>query len=741
MAQRGQPGGGSRGGSRSRSRSKRRSQAPAPEADVVAEPTTTTTTADQPQQTQPPADYHNAFEVYIQRPFEHVSSFFNHTAATLTATANSNSPTSCCNKPGETVISGSTVKKGKRGSCTKTISSDGGSDEDDASMSRSSTGCSLPDDYSAKQDDDDDLEDGGGGGGGHRSGDTDDDDDDDAFFPPPPMGIVDPIGQKNLRIRRLRRQRCILLLFIVMLGVLALILSAFLGRSSKRQKSSSSASPIASTSKTAGGGGGSSNNNSSQPVPNTTTTGGGVTAPSSSSSTGPWPPPPPPSEAYPDEVPYYPAPVPAVPAPSPTTTTSTTTNGEHCGCSACTDDVWNADADSNTCGERISWLHESFPKQYMTVQDACRRIAFEFPSVCARCDPARCNWIPETPFVIPEGDAWTGPDVDVVSQLSTEVSNPATLPDLRSYSLYCFPDMDSRTEYEMWNGMKVQVKRDPAGTPCGPGDNVFSESTVAVDTNTNELTLKYINGQAAEVRILLPENRRPYTYGNYAFSVKSISVKNADGQVIATQLPQELVLGMFTWDDTEDYASHQNYNHEVDIEISRWNHASNADVQFLVQPPGAPQQYRFFSGQAVGSSTDDMEMQLDYSSPNWYNFTWLPGRIDWSSTAGSASVDGELHDYTLTTEEALYKGVPDYVQCMPGSQNVEVRINLWNMLGAVHPAGLATTDVVEVVFDQIAFEPASTEQQLYLADGEFCSKTCQCSASSRCVNARCTTAA
>ena len=375
----------------------------------------------------------------------------------------------------------------------------------------------------------------------------------------------------------------------------------------------------------------------------------------------------------------------------------------------------------------------------MTVQDACRRIAFEFPSVCARCDPARCNWIPETPFVIPEGDAWAGPDVDVVSQLSTEVSNPATLPDLQTYSLYCFPEIDSRTEYEMWNGMKVQVKRDPAGSPCGPGDNIFVESTVSVDVNTNELTLKYMNGQAAEVRILLPESRRPYTYGNYAFSVKSIAVKNVAGQVISNQLPQELVLGMFTWDDTEDYATHQNYNHEVDIEISRWNHASNADVQFLVQPPGAPQQYRFFSGQA-DASTDDMEMQLDHSSPNWYNFTWLPGRIDWSSTAGSASVDGGLHDYTLTTEEALYKGVPDYVQCMPGSQNVEVRINLWNMLGAVHPAGLATTDVVEVVFDQIAFEPASSEAQLYLADGEFCSKTCQCSASSRCFNARCAAA-
>jgi hypothetical protein len=280
--------------------------------------------------------------------------------------------------------------------------------------------------------------------------------------------------------------------------------------------------------------------------------------------------------------------------------------------------------------------------------------------------------------------------------------------------------------------MIVQVKQELAANACGPGNNIFVDQTVLVDPEADTLTLKFANGLASEVRILLPGARRPYTYGNYAFSVKSITVKDVAQSVISTTLPKELVLGIFTWDDTEDFATHQNYNHEVDVEISRWNCEDNSDVQFLVQPPGAPQQYLFFSGQ---SDATDQALQLDHGArPHWYNFSWTPGRIDWSSTAGGG--DG-VHDFALTTEEALYKGVPDYVQCMPGSTNVEVRLNLWNMLGSRQPVGLGATDYVEVVFDKFVFEPSD---KLFLENGEFCSKSCQCNlaASSQCVNAVCT---
>jgi hypothetical protein len=155
----------------------------------------------------------------------------------------------------------------------------------------------------------------------------------------------------------------------------------------------------------------------------------------------------------------------------------------------------------------------------------------------------------------------------------------------------------------------------------------------------------------------------------------------------------------------------------VDIEISRWNCEENADVQFLVQPPGSPQTHRFFSGATNAT--------LDQGGHN-YSFNWLPGRIEWGTSAGG----GET--FALSTEELLYKRQPDLIQCMP-DQDVEVRINLWNMLGAKQPEGLSDTDYVEVRIGRFSYEPSS---ELGLGAGEICSKDCQCSSYS-CVDHRC----
>jgi hypothetical protein len=111
-------------------------------------------------------------------------------------------------------------------------------------------------------------------------------------------------------------------------------------------------------------------------------------------------------------------------------------------------------------------------------------------------------------------------------------------------------------------------------------------------------------------------------------------------------------------------ATHENYNHEVDIEISQWNIPNNADAQFLVQPAKAPQFERFFSGGAEGS--------VDQGGHVW-RFDWGPNRVDWHTTAA----DGHTHTYS--TKDAIYYGTPDHVQCLPA--NVEVRMNVWNLFG------------------------------------------------------------
>ncbi len=39
----------------------------------------------------------------------------------------------------------------------------------------------------------------------------------------------------------------------------------------------------------------------------------------------------------------------------------------------------------------------------------------------------------------------------------------------------------------------------------------------------------------------------------------------------------------------------------------------------------------------------------------------------------------------LQTEDALFAGLKDYVQCLPA--DVEIRMHLWNMFGNARPVG------------------------------------------------------
>jgi hypothetical protein len=398
-----------------------------------------------------------------------------------------------------------------------------------------------------------------------------------------------------------------------------------------------------------------------------------------------------------------------------------------CGCAHCQQSDWDAMAGDFSCGERIEWLLESFPLQYPDQVRACRRVAFELPCECGACDPARCDLRPAE-FRAPAG--WT-PDADAAAAPTPAPRSVAGESSAVATGLYCFPTENQRTRYTLWDGMIVEVKT--SEQLCGPGNNRFTESTVQAVSSPSattlnnvrvqggdKLTLQYKNGMASEVRIVRPNNE-PFTYGTYSFSIESIAVKDAAGNVFSNALPKELVLGLFTWDDTEDYAIHENWNHEVDIEISRWNCETNADVQFLVQPPGYPQMHRFFSG---GPGVLEQ-------SPHQFAFTWNPGRIDWFSTAGGGQ------SYALKTEEALYRDLTDYVQCMPDrGGDTEVRINLWNMLGAQQPVGLRDTDLVEVVIDNFSFTPSDLE---YVEVGGYCSKHCQCDPSvASCISGICT---
>jgi len=294
------------------------------------------------------------------------------------------------------------------------------------------------------------------------------------------------------------------------------------------------------------------------------------------------------------------------------------------------------------------------------------------------------------------------------------------------------PEESGRVTYlDLWDGSyTVQVKE---GGVCGPGDNRFAKETVSTTTPTTaaaggggdklvlQLKKNLSSGvwEASEVRIVNSDGR-PFKYGNYTFFVESVAVKNASsGQTISDVLPANIVLGLFTWDPTDRYSVHENWNHEVDIEVSRWGADANADTQFLMQPPGSPQMYRFFSGSSPNT--------YDQSN-HWHSFRWLPNEISWLSTSGG----GQSHLYT--TEQAVLSGCEDFVQCLPA--DVEIRINLWNMDGMnVAPRGLLNDDdYVEVVIGNFIYEEAGID---YASPGDYCSKHCQCEAPQGCVDGQC----
>ena len=375
-----------------------------------------------------------------------------------------------------------------------------------------------------------------------------------------------------------------------------------------------------------------------------------------------------------------------------------------CGCDDCTQDILDrlVGNPAYSCTARIDYLQSNETgSPPLNEEAACRRVAgTEFPWLCGPyCDPDRCDQV-MTPY--------------------------PTMTPVPPSALYCFPAEGERVEYKnMWStsgndGYTVQVKE--RGETCGPGYNKFSRDTVTGANDGNELTLEFklVNGawSASEVRVLLPNTNDKYNYGDYRFHIKTVEVIDSAGAITTSVLPKDLVIGLFTWDPTDKYVegNSQNWMHEVDVEISRWNTETNADVQFLVQPPFAPQMYRFFSG------AGDTYNQSDQS----YSFNWLPGGIYWSSTAGGNS--GKTHEYTV--EDSVSQHRQDFVQCLP--KNVEIRMNLWNTQGVSAPDGLSDTDYVKVVIDD--FQYIESDQK-HIPAGNSCSKHCQCVG--KCIDGSC----
>lgn len=479
------------------------------------------------------------------------------------------------------------------------------------------------------------------------------------------------------------------------------------------------------------------------------------------------------------------------PTPSPASQTPEPTIFQaFCGCKECTANVLRHWAPANgtdagplyTCGRRIDYL---MTQQGYNETAACSLVAgVEFPSECAGCNPESCTYASSRPTPTPVDQSLTSPTTPVPTV--TPVSKPTQPPALQSSNtssptqapapqsastpqtssptvklvstaaptqdrglgattatpvvipgtvqptaspvvtlvtsaptltpvaspvsvssdLVCFPPIGQRTQYAgVWGNFIMEVKEDDI--TCGPNSNLFSNDTVEWDGNSLTLTFQKIGGQwtGSEVRILLLSGE-PFGYGEYSFSVQSVGVHNATTKELLSQsLPVNLVLGMFTHKENQTA-------YEVDIELSQWKDANNMDGQYVVQPPEVPHYSRFWTGP---NSTMDQ-------GGHFYSFTWSPTSIMWETDAGDAP------SLLYTTEQALSSGLQDRIQCLP-TENLEVRANLWNIDGATAPNGYGEDIVVKVILDGFTYTPSNQEG---VADGETCSKDCQCSSGSTC---------
>ncbi|CAB9518424.1 expressed unknown protein [Seminavis robusta] len=365
--------------------------------------------------------------------------------------------------------------------------------------------------------------------------------------------------------------------------------------------------------------------------------------------------------------------------------------GEYrCGCSRCTNAIWDLelDHDGATCGERIEFLQDV---EGQTEVRACRQVTgIEYPQLCgSNCNPDLCD-----------------------SPLAARTP------------LYCFPDFDERERYRnFWGNFTVEVKESKVEERgiCGPHDNKFTASTVSrVGPNRLKLQFKKSAGQSwigSEVRVRLPNADMPFRYGSFSFSVESVQVVNVhSGEVESDNLPPSLVLSMHTWDATENFATHENQNHQVGVDISRFDDAAGEDAQFAAQPEIV---HRFFTGRHNNYK----------QAPRIHGFHWRPAEIEFFSK----NDQGRSTSFTYSTEEALEAGYIDFTQCLPA--DVELRIGLWHIYGSNPPPGLADNHIVEVVIDEVSYTPSGLE---FVEEGRFCSKDCHCSPHHKCFGGRCT---
>jgi hypothetical protein len=160
---------------------------------------------------------------------------------------------------------------------------------------------------------------------------------------------------------------------------------------------------------------------------------------------------------------------------------------------------------------------------------------------------------------------------------------------------------------------------------------------------------------AAELKLT-----RSLGYGTYRFQVRDVS-----------HLEPSAVLTLITWDGVGTESTRR----ELDVELGRWGHLDNTNVNYVVQPYYVPANFVAFR-----------------VPPGLYihSFRWEPGKATFSTIAESGNTSGGA----VINQHVFTSGVP-----APGDESVRIALYVF------HQGPIPLKNENEVVIDKFEYLP------------------------------------
>src|SRR6201998_1851196 len=200
-------------------------------------------------------------------------------------------------------------------------------------------------------------------------------------------------------------------------------------------------------------------------------------------------------------------------------------------------------------------------------------------------------------------------------------------------------------------------------TSSGPifhaGSRDFFDPANVWTDETGALHLR-ISGSPGMWNVAELKLARSLGYGTYRFQVRDVS-----------DLEPSAVLTLITWDGVGTEVT----RHELDVELSRWGHLDNTNVDYVVQPYYVPANFVAFR-----------------APPGLYthSFRWEPGKATFSTVAESANTG----DGRVINQHVFTSGVPS-----PEGQSIRIGLYVF------HLGKIPLRNENEVIIDKFEYFP------------------------------------